>query len=131
VAVPIARQRFPDVLTLLVAHYTGYLGDGHAGVETPADLAGALPFVRVSVVGGSSDQLNGSTSVDIDVFAASYATGEPLAANIREDITGPPPAIRQLDRVECESAPQELPWGDGDVRRFGATYRITARRVRP
>jgi hypothetical protein len=122
-------RRFPDVQVLLVRHLEQTLGAGHVGIETPTDLDGALPFVRVRRVGGLSDLLNDFSTVDVDVFAGLYAAAELLAEQIRQDLVGPPPPLALLDRVSCVNAPRELPWGDGaTVRRFGATYTAVARR---
>lgn len=122
--------RFPDVQRVLVAELEALAGDGHTAIETPADLAERLPFVRVLRSGGYSDRIADHAVVDIDVFAASYTAVELLAEQIRQHLVGPPPPVGALDRVEVEVAPRELPWGDGTVRRFGATYRTHARRRR-
>lgn len=122
-------RRFPDVQVLLVRHLEQLLGAGHTGIETPADLAGGLPFARIRRIGGLSDRLQDFASVDIDVFAGGYAATELLAEQIRQDLVGPPPPLPLLDRITCETAPRELPWGDGStIRRFGATYAVVARR---
>lgn len=121
-------QRFPDVQRLLVAELEALAGDGRTGIETPGDLADRLPFVRVLRVGGFSDRLNDRASVDVDVFAATYTAGELLAEQVRQHLVGPPPPVGALDRVDVEVAPRELPWGDGTVRRWNATYTVIARR---
>lgn len=122
--------RFPDVQVALVADLEAIVGAGHTGIRTPKNLEEVLPFARIMRFGGASDQLNDHARVEIDVFAATYAEAEELAERIRERMVGPPPAVRVFDRVDCMTAPRELPWGeeDGDVRRFGAEYAITARR---
>jgi len=122
--------RFPDVQRVVVAELETLAGAGHAAIETPTDLAERLPFVRVMRSGGYSDRLTDHGVVDIDVFAATYTAVELLAEQIRQHLVGPPPPIGVLDLVEVEVAPRELPWGDGTVRRFGATYRTHARRRR-
>ncbi len=123
-------MRFPDVQRVLVEDLEALAGVGHTGTETPADLLGALPFIRVLRVGGGSDRLNDFPAVDIDVFAGTYAAAELLAEQVRQRVVGPPPAVAVLDRAVCEVAPRELPWGtpDDGVRRWGATYLITTRR---
>lgn len=117
--------RFPDVQRVLVAALAGF---GTTGLETPADWAGQLPFLRVMRTGGPSDRINDSAVVDVDVFDATYTEVEDLAERVRQYLTGPPPPVAVFDRVDCEIGPREIPWGDGDVRRFHATYRITSRR---
>lgn len=121
-------RRYPDVQRLLVDELEALTGAGHTGIETPVNLADVLPFVRVLRIGGFSDRLNDRATVDVDVFAASYSAGELLAEQVRQHLVGPPPPVVLLDRVDCEIAPRELPWGDGTVRRWNATYLVTARR---
>ena len=120
---------FPDAVRVLVDDLTALAGDGHTGAQTPADLAGTLPFIRVTRFGGGADHVSDYPMVDVDVFAATYAAAQQLAEQVRARIVGPPPAAALLDRVVCEQGPHELPWGDDStVRRFGATYRVTTRR---
>ncbi len=120
--------RFPDVQRLLVDDLEALAGAGHTGVQTPADLAVVLPFVRVLRVGGGSGRLNDYPVLDIDVFASTYTEGELLAEQVRQRLVGPPPAAVLLDSAYCETGPHELPWGDDQIRRFGATYTVTVRR---
>lgn len=121
-------MRFPDVQRVLVADLETVAGDGHTGIETPEDLASALPFIRIRRSGGGSDRLNDFATVDVDCFAATYTEAEQLAERVRQRVVGPPPPIAVLDRATCEVGPRELPWGDGQIRRFAATYQIAARR---
>lgn len=121
-------RRYPDVQRLLVDELEGLAGAGRTGIETPVNLADVLPFVRVMRVGGFSDRLNDRATVDVDVFSSTYTAGELLAERVRQHLVGPPPPVVLLDRVDCEIAPRELPWGDGTVRRWNATYLVTSRR---
>lgn len=122
--------RFPDVQRVLVTDLAALVGADRTAIETPPNLAELLPFVRVVRVGGGRDRINDQPTVDIDVFAATYTAAEELADQIDTWLVGPPPTPRVFDRVEVEVAPRELPWGDGTVRRFNATYRIFSRRRR-
>lgn len=120
--------RFPDVQRVLVDDLETLAGVGHTAIETPVDLAGSLPFVRVLRIGGPSDHLNDHASIDIDVFAATYDACEQLAEQIRQHLVGPPPPVAALDWVGCDAGPREMPWGDGTIRRFNATYTVVSRR---
>lgn len=120
--------RFLDIQRVLVDGLEVLAGAGRTGIETPVDLLGAMPFVRVLRVGGPSDRLNDFATVDIDVFAATYTASELLAEQIRQYLVGPPPGLAVLDRVNCDIAPRELPWADNNVRRFNATYGVVSRR---
>lgn len=123
-------RRFPDVQRVLVTGLESLAGGPtHIGIETPESFTDRLPFVRVVRVGGFSDVISDFPTVDIDVWADTYTAAEALAERIRQYLCGPPPPIAVLDRAFCETAPRELPWGDGVLRRFGATYGLTTRRL--
>lgn len=121
--------RFPDVARLLSTDLETLAGVGRTGGQTPANLEELLPFIRILRTGGSSDHVSDRPIVWVDVFAATYAAGEVLAEQVRQRLVGPPPPIPALDKVRCDTAPRELPWGDpAVVRRFQAIYAITTRR---
>lgn len=116
---------------VLVEALPALVGAGRVASRTPLNLAEVLPFVRVLRVGGGRDRINDYPTVDVDVFAPTYAAAEAMAEAIDAWLVGPPPGPRVFDRVEVEVAPRELPWGDeSTVRRFNATYRIVSRRRR-
>lgn len=124
-------RRFPDMQRIIadVLVDAGLLAEGRTGALTPDNLQDVLPYARVTRIGGGSDLLNDSATVDVDLFASSYADGELLAERIRQLLVGPPPPHAGLDRAECVSGPRELPWDDrAAVRRFGASYLVVARR---
>lgn len=122
-------QRFPDVQAALVTLLESLAGAGRTGIETPGNLQDVLPFVRVIRRGGTSDRINDHATVEVDVFDLTYKGAELLAERVREYLTGERlragPAV--IDRVTCERAPAEVPWGPG-VRRFNAAYRLVSRR---
>lgn len=120
--------RFPDVQEELVYGLEFLAGAGHTDIETPANLADMLDFIRVVRRGGPSDRLNDTSAVDIDVFAATYKRALNLAEDVREFVVGPPPGLPRLDRASCDNGPQELPWGDRTIRRIGMTFTVVARR---
>lgn len=104
---------------------------GRVGTETPVDLQNQLPFIRIVRVGGDSDLVNDYPQVDLDVFAASSVDGERLSEAIRQLLTMPAPPYVDgvlLDRIVCLSGAVERPWADVNIRRYGATYRVVARR---
>ncbi len=132
---PVPLTRFPDAARTLAALLidAGLIAAGHAGSNTPADLLGSLPFIRVLRQGGDSDRVNDYATCTLEVFAATSTAGEQLAEQVRQYLTQtPPPPIGGvlLDRVDCQSGPSEQPWNDSRVRRFGATYRVVSRRTR-
>ncbi len=60
---------FRDSQQLLIAELETIVGDGHAGIETPANLATMLPFARVPRLGGPRTQLNDAASATVDLVA--------------------------------------------------------------
>jgi hypothetical protein len=121
---------FPDVQGLLVEHLAVWVGADHVDTETPEDLQGEMPFIRVERIGGGRDRVSDQASVELQFYAATYAVVQPLAERVSEWLCGPPPPIPQLDRVLCTSAPVEIPYGDERIRRMVATFQLTTRRVR-
>lgn len=122
-------RRFPDVQRLLVVGLETVVGAGRVAVQTPDDMEQHLPFVRVMRIGGGRSPITDVSTVDVDVFAATYVAAEALAEEITDWLCGPPPGPPLLDYVECVNAPRELPWADGvRVRRWGATFQVETRR---
>lgn len=127
-------RRFPNVPRLLAALLSsaGLIATGRIGSDTPPMLDTQLPFIRVRRVGGGSNHVHDISTVDVEVFHDTAVNGESLAELVRQYLTTPGlPAVPLrgvIDRVEVQTGPQELPWADTRVRRFGATYRITCRR---
>lgn len=119
--------RWPDVNQVVRGLIAELVGIDNVGPETPADLAGRHVFVRARRVDGGNDDINDYPVVDVDVFAVRYDVGEPLAEQVRQRLTQRR-SSPLLDRIDCSTGPRELPWGDGTVRRFGATYEVVARR---
>lgn len=121
--------RFPDVQKVLVATLQPLAGGvTHTGTATPPNLAEVLPFVRVRRVDGPRDRVNDYAQVEVDVFAAAYAAGEPLAEAIAQFLSTARAVSPLLDRIECDTAFRELPHGNGVVRRWGATFTVVSRR---
>lgn len=127
-------RRYPNIARLVAGQLVaaGLIPAGRIGTETPATLDTQLPFIRVRRVGGASDHINDYPTVDLEVFHNTAVNGESLAELVRQHLTTPGlPAVPLrgvIDTVEVIAGPQELPWADTRVRRYGTTYRITARR---
>lgn len=123
--------RFPDVQVLLIEVLTPFAGADRVALQTPADLAQPLPFIRVARTGGYSDRLCDYARVDIDIFGRTYTDGEQLAARVHEYLTGQRLRARngRVDRVGVDVAPVEVPWASG-VRRFTGRYLLVSRRTR-
>lgn len=118
---------FPDVQAILKDVLADF---GTYGIQTDAHLEDKLPFVTSRELGGQDNRITDATTVDIDVFASSYA-GKGIAESIRQTLTAAPlvTATGIIDTCTTQTKPHEVPWTDGStVRRWTATYRITARR---
>ncbi len=126
---PVIARRFPDmniVFRNVIAELVG--SDQNIGPEAPDDLADRPWFIRARRIDGGSDEFNDFPTMEVDVLAPTYAVGEPLAERVRQWLTRRR-ASPLIDRIECPNAPRELPWGDGRMRRFGATYDVVARKT--
>lgn len=104
----------------------------HAGGKLPSAVADY--YVFVGPVGQISDILEGDFTFDIEAFSPSYATAESLASSLEALVFGYPHVVGVgdrtvvFDKVVQNTGPEERPWADDSVTRFGATYTITARR---
>jgi len=124
--------RFPDIHHLLITVLEALAGGReHLGIQTPAQLAERLPFIRMVRTGGLSDRVSDYARVTIDVFGPTYAETEQLAARVHEYVTGS--RLRAggavVDRVAVDQAPVELPWSP-QIRRFQGRYLFVCRRTR-
>lgn len=111
---------------LLVPRFFG--GDAsRVGSQTPEDLDGTLPFAWVSKTAGSRTAIDDNPVVDVDVFDALDSGAWRLASEICDYLLAKP---WPLDTVFCPEGPRELPWrADSSLRRYGATYSMSLRRV--
>ncbi len=130
VSQPVVARVFPDVQRLLVEELAVWVGADHVDTETPEDLQGQLPFIRVQRLGGGRGQVTDVATVELQFFSRTYAEVQPLAERVTEWLCGPPSAIAQIDRARCAGSPVEIPYGDERIRRMVATYQLTTRRVR-
>lgn len=117
---------FPDI-ELAVVDLLALLAN--AGTVTPADLQARLPFHKVHRFGGSDDRITDTARVDVDTFAADHS-GRVAAEAVRQVLLAGPHRVGAvvLDRVLTASAPVEVPYGGTGVRRWTASYQISARR---
>lgn len=121
-------KTFPDteaaVLELL-ADFAEQLG-----TVTPADLQDVVPYIRVQRYGGGDDHITDAARVDVDVFAANRAAAWTLSATVHQRMLSFPHVLSNcvIDYVATDIGPRELPWGDPEVRRFTASYQVSARR---
>jgi hypothetical protein len=124
------RAPYPDVEQLLL----DVLADlGTCATVTPSDLQNHLPFIRLARFGGGNDQVSDAARVSIDAFGATRPDAYELAESIRQRLMSNPHGTPAglIDLVETDTGPNEIPWGDVNVRRFNASYTVTTRRSVP
>lgn len=110
--------------------------DGRVGTQRPEQLLSRLPFLLVYRFGGGDDGVTDVAELGVEVFASSYAEGQPLAEAARQAllaaaataVTVPSGRRVSVDDVVTLTAPVEAPYGGDDVRRWTATYRVSVRR---
>lgn len=134
----VIEKPFPSVvlavMDLLEAAFPGI----QTGTELPADLpalvGGGTNFVRVSRLGGTTDRTTTTPTLDVDLFARSWAVGDDVSRQIEQVLLAYPHRVQSagryvvLDTVTEVMGPQEVPWTDRNIRRFIASYQISARR---
>lgn len=125
-------ERFADMATTVAQLLVAVAGPGRTGIATPDSLAGVMPFVRATRGGGPRDRISDQARIYIDVFDADYARGFAMAESIAAYLE--PGRLRLgpivIDRVQVDSAPQEVaPWAP-EIFRFEARYTVVSRRHR-
>ena len=118
---------FPDIELAVMQTVTDL---GTTGTATPPTLSASLPFIRVNRIGGPDSRFIDTARVDVDCFAADRPTSYALAESVRQRLLNIPHVVAagRIDSVVTNSGPREIPWGDPALRRFTASYSITARR---
>lgn len=96
--------------------------------------AGQELYVWIGLIpgGGSTDEIEGTWAVDIDVFGDSYGTAMTHALALEALLLRPGghrTATMRVDTVSQNSSPAEGPWDDDGTYRISATYVFTARRT--
>lgn len=96
----------------------------------PRYVRGNGLYVWITLVSGTTDQLEGEWTVDVDVFADDYGTAMNHALALEPVLIGPRKVteLMRLDNVYQNEAPVRRPWDDETMERVGATYVFTARR---
>lgn len=106
--------------------------EGHrSGTRTPDVFSPSnLPFHRIVHLGGPRDALNDYARFDIDTFAATRGAAKTAAEQLH-DLLLPRTRLTSaiIDSVRTDASPHQAPWDNTNVRRFLATYQITARRL--
>lgn len=109
-------------------------GLGLTDAEIGGDLRypGTGRYYYLELIGGQTDRLYGTWSVDIDIFARTYAQAMGAALDLEAFLVGRQhrSAGMLIDQCSQNEAPSQRPWRENKVARVGATYVFTARRSR-
>ncbi|GAA1457014.1 hypothetical protein NE857_09160 [Nocardiopsis exhalans] len=114
-----------------VAWVLARLTPGRDVVSVMNGLPADLPLIRVTRIGGSDDLVTDTARVEVVVYAATRAEAHALAERARSLLL---PGRHQtphggIDHVFTEVGPHERPTAEPRrVRRWGAVYRVSARR---
>lgn len=103
----------------------------HAGSTTPANLDDLLPFCQVVRYGGADDGVTDFPAVDVDWFAATRAEALSLARRGHQFLLSGRLFVASslIDGVVTSVGPVERPRPSGNIRRFGGSYTVSARRM--
>lgn len=129
---------WPDVIDVLHDLFTGLTvtvdGDDYTpetvGPRLPADLQDRLPLIRTRVIGGTDDRFTDRVRVDVEVYDTNDVVSNTIAEAARQRLLAFPhiTTAGNIDWVQTESRPAEIPHDDPAVRLVAATYRISFRR---
>lgn len=89
-------------------------------------------YIWLGLVGGSTSEIDGLWTVDIDVFDNHYSQAMTRALVIEAALLkrgGHRTTLMLLDNVSQNESPMERPWEDDNAYRIGATYTFLARRT--
>lgn len=105
--------------------------DTHVGADMPGvSLESRLPFVWARRTGGADRFFSDYPVVDIDVFGSTRRAAYDLSESIRAKLLAAPVLAGGvvIDTATTRTSPIRLPWDNEKVRRWGATYELSARR---
>lgn len=124
-----------DVLFELFADITVEVdGDDYTpetvGPRLPADLQDNLPLIRTRPIGGNDDRFTDRARVDVEAYHTDDRVSVAIAEACRQRLLAYPHMTDagNIDWVDTESRPTEIPHDDQAVRLVAATYRISFRR---
>lgn len=96
--------------------------------ETGSNLLDLLPLLRVhQLAGGVSDGLDDEAVVDVESMAPTRLSMWELAGLAHQAVLLLPTTSPDVDEVHVDSTPGYVDYGNPDLRRAIATYRLTTR----
>ena len=124
---------WPNLEAMAVVYLRAATGR-RVSTRVPADLTGAVPFVRVTRGPGGDDESTDSPLLDVETFTArqgSVIDRWDFAEECRQALhamAGKAVAGALVDRVVTTSSPAYVDYGNSDVDRLVATYRVEFRK---
>lgn len=119
-----------DVEALLIPWLVSTLSV-RALTDLPENLAGVLPVVQVTRIGGPADDSLPSfdfPNVDIDCFDVDREAASNLAGRVHTALRVTLPGLKlsgaTITRVRTLTGPSWRPYDNTALRRFGATYQL-------
>jgi hypothetical protein len=119
---------YVDAELLIVGYLTTAFPAAHVCTETPSSMTGQV--IQVERIGGSDTvpSLDPAT-VDVECFAATRIAANDLANQVRRSLrfasAGYTALGATIARVDTIVGPGWRPYANTNVRRVGATYKIT------
>jgi hypothetical protein len=123
---------YPDIELLLTSYLATKTGE-RAVTELPAELDSILPVIRVTRISGADEDFHlDYPVVDVDVFATDRAGAQQLSDQIRHALRWDLPTVDCVQdagvvtSVRTINAPRWLPDSNTNLRRYNASYQVTA-----
>lgn len=122
-----------DVEALLVPWLADTLNGLRVGTETPADLASVVPYVKLTVIGGTDNDDNPRfelASVVTESFGSSRGAALDLAQQVKTAfrVTLPGTLLNDASSVVTKTQtialPGVIPYDNTSLRRVLASYRL-------
>lgn len=122
---------WPNIEKLAVAHLAGV---ARTVTRVPSDIEGAVPLIRVTRGPGSDDGITDAPLLDVETFTASQGSAVDrwdLAEAAREAVhalAGRSVGGMLVDSVSTSTGPVSLDYGNPNVDRYVASYRLAFRK---
>jgi hypothetical protein len=118
-----------DVEAALTACVRGAFDGVTTCTELPADLAGSLPLVQITAIGGFGGRFSYAPRVEVDAFAVGYEAARDLSAGVHDVLMSLRGIVGQsvVTDVRCDSLPSRRPYDTtSGLRRVGSSYTVSA-----
>lgn len=129
-------MQWPDIRPVAITHLLSALSlpAGRVATKVPPNVETLPKFVRIARGPGSDDGITDSVLLDVETFTPMAAPTDawPLAEGARQAmhaLAGTAVRGAFIDSVTTATSPTEVDYGNPDVVRFVASYRVELRKV--